>query len=162
MMRSLSSLVTLTLLKFREKAKSCMLNLTSGKILALSELLHVPNIRANLVSGALSRNLRVKVSLNFHRTIMTKNNVFVRVKYCSRGLFILNIYEIMNEHASSSFAYLIDSYDFWHAWLWHVSRRYIKKMQSLGLINNFDFSSLDKCQILATFKLTKKTLCVYI
>ena len=37
---------------FLEKAKS-FLKLTSGKTLALNEVLHVPNIRANLVSVAL-------------------------------------------------------------------------------------------------------------
>ena len=35
--------------------------------------------------------------------------------------------------------------------------RYIKKMQTLGLINNIDYLGLSKCQICATSKLTKKT-----
>ena len=33
----------------------------------------------------------------------------------------------------------------------------IKKMQTLGLINNIDYSGLSKCQICATSKITKKT-----
>ena len=52
---------------------------------------------------------------------------------------------------------MVDSYDVWHARLGHVSSGYIKKMQSLGLINNIDYSFLCKCQICATSKLTKKT-----
>ena len=75
---------------------------------------------------------------------------------------MLRISEVMNETSSS--AYLIDSYDVWHARLGHVSSRYIKKMQTLGLkmqtlglINNIDYSGLSKCQICATSKLTRKT-----
>ena len=52
---------------------------------------------------------------------------------------------------------MVDSYDVWHARLGHVSSGYIKKMQTLGLINNIDYSYLSKCQICATSKLTRKT-----
>ena len=38
-----------------------------------------------------------------------------------------------------------------------MSSGYIKKIQTLGLINNIDYSGLSKCQICATSKLTKKT-----
>ena len=69
---------------------------------------------------------------------------------------MLSISEVMNENASSS-AYLVDSYDIWHARLGHVSSGYIKKMQTLGLINNIDYSGLSKCQICATSKLTERT-----
>ena len=48
----LSTLVTLTLLRFLGKGK-VTLKLTLGKTLALSDVLHVLNIRANLVSVAL-------------------------------------------------------------------------------------------------------------
>ena len=52
---------------------------------------------------------------------------------------------------------LLDSYDIWHARLGHVSSGYFKKMQTLGLINNIDYSCLSKCQICATSKLTRET-----
>ena len=69
---------------------------------------------------------------------------------------MLSIFEVMNEN-SSSYAYLVDSYDVWHARSGHVSSGYINKMQSLGLINYIDYSCLSKCQICVTSKLTKKT-----
>ena len=56
---------------------------------------------------------------------------------------MLSISKVMNENASSS-AYLVDSYDIWHARLGHVSSGYIKKMKTLGLINNIDYSGLSK------------------
>ncbi|XP_071928182.1 uncharacterized protein [Coffea arabica] len=67
------------------------LKLTSGKTLALNDVLHVPNIRANLVSVALLGKVGVKVSFEFGKIIMTKNNVFVGKSYCNQGLFVLNI-----------------------------------------------------------------------
>ena len=133
-----------------------MLKLTSGKTLALNNVLHVPNIRANLVSVALLGKVGVKESFESDKIIMTKDNIFVGKRFCNQGLFVLSISEVMNENASSS-AYLIDSYDIWHARLGHVSSGYIKKMQTLGLINNIDYSGLSKFQICATSKLTKKT-----
>ena len=57
---------------------------------------------------------------------MTKNDVFIRKGYCNQSLFVLSVFE-MNNNASTS-AYLIDSYNFWHARLRHVSMSYIKKM----------------------------------
>ena len=133
-----------------------MLKLTSGKTLALNVVLQFPNIRANLVFVALLGKLGVKVSFESNKIVLTKNNVFVGKGFCNQRLFVLNISEIMNEK-SYSFAYLVYSYDIWHARLGHVSSGYIKKMQSLGFIINIDYSCLSKCQIYVTSKLTKKT-----
>ena len=132
-----------------------MLKLTLGKTLTLNGVLHVPNIRANLVSVALLGKVGDKVSFEYDRIVMTKNNFFVGKGFCNHGLFVLSIYEVMN--GTSSSAYLIDSYDVCHARLGYVSSGYIKKMQTLGLINNIDYSSLSKFQICATSKLTRKT-----
>ena len=118
-------------------------------------MLHVPNIRVNLVSIALLGKVGVKVSFESDRIVMTKNNVFVGKGFCNKGLFVLSISEVMNGTSSST--YLIDSYDVWHARLGHVSSGYIKKMHTLGLINNIDCSCLSKCQICATSMLTRKT-----
>ena len=89
-----------------------MLKLTSGKTLALSDVLHVLNIRANLVSVALSGKVGVKVSFEYDRIVMKrKNNIFVGKGFCNQGLFVLNISEVINGNASSSFTYLVYSYD---------------------------------------------------
>ena len=132
-----------------------MLKLTWGKTLALNDALHVPNIRENLVYVALLGKVGIKVSFKSDWIIMTKNNVFVGKEFCNQGLFVLSIFEVMNETSSS--AYLVDSYNVCHARLGHVSSGYIKKMQTLGLINNIDYLGLSKCQICVTFKLTRKT-----
>ena len=105
---------------------------------------------------ALLGKIRVKVSFEFDKIVMTKNNIFVKKGYCNQGLFVLNIDNVMNENASS-FVYLLDFIDMWHARLRHVSIGYIKKMQSLGLISSTSSTCMNKCEICAKTKLTKKT-----
>ena len=56
----------------------------------------------------------VNVSFESDKIIMTKKNIFVKKGYFDQGLFILNISKITN-YKTSSFVYLIDSYDIWHA-----------------------------------------------
>ena len=61
-----------------------LLKLTSGKTLALSDVLHVLSIRVNLISVALGK-VGVKVSFESDKIVMTKNNVFVGKGYCDQG-----------------------------------------------------------------------------
>ena len=134
-----------------------MLKLNSGKTLDLNDVLHVPNIRKNLVLVALFGKVGVKVSFESDRIVMTKKKyIFVGKGFSNQGLFVLGISEVINGNAYSS-ANLVDCCDIWPAILRHVSSEYIKKMQTLGLINNINYSSLNKCQICATSKLTRKT-----
>jgi len=86
-----------------------ILKLTSSKTLALSDVLHVPSIRVNLISVALLSKVGVKVSFESDKIVMSKNNVIVGKGYCDQGLFVLNISKVMNE--SESFTYFVDSYD---------------------------------------------------
>ena len=62
---------------------------------------------------------------------------------------------MINKNASCS-AYLIDSYDIWHARLGHANPTYVMKLQWLGLINMYDKQS-KKCEICVESKLTKKS-----
>jgi len=110
-----------------------LLKLTSGKTLALSDVLHVSSIRVNLIFVALLGKVGVKVSFEFDKVVMTKNNVFVGKGYCDQGIFVLNVSEIINGSVSS--AYIVHSYDIWHARLGHVNSLYVIKLQRLGLIN---------------------------
>jgi len=132
-----------------------LLKLTSGKTLALSDVLHVPSIRVNLIYVSLLGKVVVKVSFESDKVfVMTKNNVFVGKGYCDQGLFVLNISEIINESCSS--AYIFDSYDMWHARLGHVNSSYVMKLQRLRLINMNDKQS-GKCDVCVESKITKKT-----
>jgi len=58
-----------------------LLNVTYGKTLALSDVLHVPSIRVNLISVALLSKVGVKVSFESDKIVMTKKQCF-----CEEGI----------------------------------------------------------------------------
>ncbi|XP_010242830.1 PREDICTED: uncharacterized protein LOC104587075 [Nelumbo nucifera] len=51
--------------------------LTSGKILMLNDVLHVLEIRRNLVLGALLNKVGLKLKFEADKAVLTKNNVFI-------------------------------------------------------------------------------------
>ena len=123
-----------------------LLKLTSGKVLAAhSDVLHVPNIRWNLVSVSLLGKARVRILFDFDKIVLTNYNVFLGKGYCYHGLFMLNIFYIINKNASSSSAYIVDSYDIWHGRLGHVNFSYMKKFFELSLIPKLSLENLRKC-----------------
>ena len=100
-----------------------LLKLTSDKTLALSDVLHVPSIRVNLIYVAFLSKVGVKVSFESDKIVMTKKQCFCGEGILWSKLFVLNIYEVINESESS--AYIVDSYDIWHARLGHVNSSYV-------------------------------------
>ena len=86
------------------------LKMTSGKVLSLGDVLHVPDIRVNLVSVALLGKNGIKISFESDKVVITKSRNFIGKGYCNQGLFILNVLEIINGNASSS-VYVLDSLD---------------------------------------------------
>ena len=127
------------------------LQFTSGKKLFLKNVFHVPEIRKNLVSANLLCKSNIKVVLESDNCILTKNGVFVGKGYSCDGMFKLNI--IMNKVNNS--AYIVESFDTWHARLAHLNFRALKYMSKHDLIscNNYDH---EKCEICIQAKLTKK------
>ena len=88
-----------------------LLKLTSGKVLAFNDVLNVTNIHWNLVSVSLLGKAGVRILFDSNKIVLTKNDAFVGKSYCNQGLFMLNVYDIINNNTSSSFAYIVDSYD---------------------------------------------------
>ena len=131
------------------------LKLAYGKMLALSDVIHVPTIKVNLVFVALLGKVRVKVSFESNKIVMIENNVFGK-GYCDQGIFVLNVSKVINGNAITS-AYMIDSYDMWYARLGHTNSAYVFKLQQLGLINMHD-NQTKKFIVCIESKLTK-TLC---
>ncbi|XP_074266326.1 uncharacterized protein LOC141588800 [Silene latifolia] len=87
------------------------LKLTSGKTLALNNVLYVPTLRRNLVSGALLNKAGVKLVFEADKVVMSRNGDFVSKGYLCEGLFVLNVDSpIINNNASTS-AYFAESID---------------------------------------------------
>ena len=68
-----------------------MLKMTSGKVLNLSNVLHVPNIRNNLVYAALLIKNGFKCVLVTDKAVISKTEMFIGEGYLNEGLFKLNV-----------------------------------------------------------------------
>ena len=88
----------------------------------------------------------VRILFNSDKIVLTKNDAFVGKGYYNQGLFMLNVSDIINNNASSSSAYMVDSCDIWHDRLRHVKFSYVKKMIKLSLIPKLSFESHRKCE----------------
>ena len=92
-----------------------------------------------------------------NKIVLTKNDAFVGKGYCNQGLFMLNVSDIINNNASSSSAYIVDSCDIWHGRLGHVNFSYMKKMIKLSLIRKLSLENHGKCESCVESKTTKKS-----
>ncbi|KAA0048396.1 ty1-copia retrotransposon protein [Cucumis melo var. makuwa] len=122
-----------------------ILKLTSGKTLSLSNVLYVPSLRRNLVSGSLLNRAGLKIILEGDKVVLTNNEEFVGKRYLSNSLFVLNTFS-MNANASSS-AYMIESVNLWHGRLGHVNFASIRKLKDLRLINTSESHETGKCPV---------------
>ncbi|KAK0587805.1 hypothetical protein LWI29_029164 [Acer saccharum] len=64
---------------------------TSGKILTLTDVCHVPEVRKNLVSGSLLNKHGFKLVFESDNFVLTKGGVFVGKGYLYKGMFKLNL-----------------------------------------------------------------------
>ncbi|CAA0819356.1 Unknown protein, partial [Striga hermonthica] len=71
--------------------RKVVLKMTSGKDLTLTKVLHVPDIRKNLVSGALLSKAGFRLVFEADKFVMTKNGVFLAKGYLDEGLFKMNV-----------------------------------------------------------------------
>ena len=128
------------------------LKFTSGKTVILKDVLHVPEIRKNLVSGYLINKAGFTQTIGADMYTLTKNGVFVGKGYATDGMFKLNV-DAMNKIVSS--AYMLCSFNVWHARLCHVNKRLVKQMSNLGLLPELSLNSFKKCEFCSQAMITK-------
>ena len=109
-----------------------LLKLTSGKILSLTNVLHIPHFRHNLILVRLLGKSGIKFLFDGGIVILSKNEIFV------------------------GNAYLVDSTDVWHGRFRHINLGYINKMKECGIIISLSEANIDKCEICVETKITKK------
>ena len=102
-----------------------VLKMTSGKELTLNDVLHVPEIQKNLVSGSLLSKKGFKLVFVLDNFIFTKNGMYVGKGYMSNGLFKMNVMTIVpsikNINKNTFSAYMLESSNVWHGRLGHVN-----------------------------------------
>ena len=112
--------------------RKIILKMTSGKELTLNNVLHVPEIRKNLIAGSLMLKIGFKLVFESDKFVITKVGMYVGRGYMIDGMFKLNTMTIvpknsMNEKGESSI-YIVDSSILWHGRLGHVNYGSLKSM----------------------------------
>ncbi|KAK9723642.1 hypothetical protein RND81_05G015100 [Saponaria officinalis] len=133
---------------FKEYGK-VQLKLSSDKILKLNNVLHVPEIRRNLISGSLLNKACIKLTFETDKLVLTRNNNFDEKGFCNGGLFVLDVMTT-NKNSTAS-VYIAESITLWLARLGHVNVDSIKKLKHLDLIHGFSNTTFDKCETITPY-----------
>jgi hypothetical protein len=94
-----------------EGKRNVVLKMSSGKELTLNDVLHVPNIRKNLVSGSLLSKNGFQLVFEFDKFLLTKSGMLLGKGYLSDGFFKMTVMTIVpiNENKNKSSVYLLES-----------------------------------------------------
>ncbi|KAL5708198.1 hypothetical protein ACHQM5_019018 [Ranunculus cassubicifolius] len=138
-----------------------VLKLTSEKELTLNNVLHVPEIQKNLISGSVLSKHGFMVKLVSDNLILSKNGVYLGKGYVKDGLFKLNVMTVLPKTIVSNvsmnekpFAYVVESSLIWHERLGHVNYKSISRLMNMNLIPKCKLNK-DKCEVCVQAKLTK-------
>ena len=144
--------------KVEGKGKVVM-RLTSGKELTLNEVLYVPDIRKNLVSGSLLSKNGFKLVFVSDKFVLTKNDVFVGKGYLQDGLFKMSCFTISPKSANKVQAsvYLIECSHVWHGRLGHVNYDTLRRLINLNFIPKIKIDPHYKCETCVESKLTRSS-----
>ncbi|GMQ08605.1 hypothetical protein CsSME_00052258 [Camellia sinensis var. sinensis] len=102
------------------------LEFTSGKVLSLNDVYHVPDVRKNFVSGSVLNKHCFKLVFESDKFVLSKGGIFVGKGYMYQGMFKLNVIN----NASIS-AYIVNSLSLWHARLVGKLSRYTSNPSSV-------------------------------
>ncbi|GFY91405.1 heavy metal atpase 2 [Actinidia rufa] len=117
-----------------------VLKMTSSKELILNNVLYVPDMRKNLVSGSLLNKHGFRMVFEVDKVVLTKVGVYLGRGYLANDMLKLNVTTLVpkaknaridNKVASSS-AYLIESFNLWRGRLGHVNYGSIHRLINLG------------------------------
>ncbi|GJV33867.1 retrovirus-related pol polyprotein from transposon TNT 1-94 [Tanacetum coccineum] len=133
-----------------------VLKMTSEKELKLTNVLYVPEIRKNPVSGWLLNKFGFRLVFESDKFVLSKNQMYVGKGYAMNGMFKLNVMVAKNEiNKMNYFAYLIESSNVWHARLGHVNFNSLRRLIKFNSIPNCHIDSKYKCETCVEAKLTR-------
>ena len=94
---------------------------TSGKIVQLKNMQHVPTINKNLVNGSLLCKDGFKVVLESNKLVVSKYGQFIGKGYDCGGLFHLSLADFYNKSVNHICGAINDDASIWHSRLCHVN-----------------------------------------
>ena len=101
--------------KVEGKGKA-ILKMTFEKELTLNDVLHVPEIRKNLVFESLLSKKGFRLVFESDKFVLTKSGIYVGKGYMSNELFKMNVMTIVSNfnNKNTSSAYMLESSNIWH------------------------------------------------
>ncbi|GJV40585.1 zinc finger, CCHC-type containing protein [Tanacetum coccineum] len=115
---------------------SVALEFSSRKTVTFFNVLYVPKLHKNLVSGPVLNKCGYKQVYESDKYILSKCGVFIGFGYYNNGMFMLNLNKVLDDSDSvymSSSSTVVNS-SLWHARLGHVHYKRMLKM-SKGIIH---------------------------
>ena len=97
------------------------LKFTSGKIVQLRNVQHVPTMNKNLVSGSLLCRDGFKVVLESNKVVVSKHGQFIGKGYEFGGLFRFSLSEFCNKSVNHICGGVNDDTSVWHSRLCHIN-----------------------------------------
>ena len=137
---------------------SVVLKMTSGKEVTLNNVLFVPELRKNLISGSVLSKHGFKIVIESDKIVLSKSGMYVGKGYVVDGLFKMNVLVLkeMNK-TSTSLTYMIEYPNLWHSRLGHVNFNSLRRMIKLNHIPNNQIPKNYKCEICVEAKSTRAT-----
>ena len=134
-----------------------VLKMTSGKELTLNDVLHVPEIRKNLVSESLLSKKGFNLVFVSNNFILIKIGMYVGKGYMSNGLFKINVMTIVlpikNINKNTSSAYMLEFSNVWHGRLGHVNYNTLRRLINMECLPKFKIYPNHKCEICVNLNL---------
>nr|GEY19657.1 zinc finger, CCHC-type [Tanacetum cinerariifolium] len=133
---------------------SVALEFSFGKTITLFNVLYVPKLRKNLVSGPMLNKCGYKQVYESDKYILSKTCVFVIFGYYNNGMFMLNLNKVPDDSDSvyMSSSTVVNS-SLWHARLGHVHYKRMLEMYKDDLIPAID-ENPEKCTTCLTLALS--------
>ncbi|GJX95950.1 zinc finger, CCHC-type containing protein [Tanacetum coccineum] len=118
---------------------SVALEFSFGKTITLFNVLYVPKLRKNLVSGPMLNKCGYKQVHESDKYILSESGVFVGFGYYNNGMFMLNLNKVRDGSDSvyMSSSTVVNS-SLWHARLGHVHYKRMLEMSKDDLIPAID------------------------
>ncbi|KAJ9560663.1 hypothetical protein OSB04_005823 [Centaurea solstitialis] len=131
---------------------------TSGNSLLLYNVLYVPGIRKNLISGIVLNNCGYKQVIESDKYILSRHGTFVGFGYLN-GMFKLSLdVSFVNNSvcmASISSSNNCGKSELWHARLGHVHYKRMRDMSKMSLLPAFELNG-EKCKTCMLTKITRQ------
>ena len=124
-----------------------MLKMTTSRFLTLKDVLHVPEIQKNLVSGSLLSKNCFKLVFESDNFSLFKSGMYVGKGYWSNGLFkmdVMTVFPTIDNNKGTSSVYMLELSNVWHGRLGHVNYHTLHRLINLNLHALVDILELSK------------------